>query len=189
MKSALLLHGIGGSSKDYFWFADTKQFLELKGFKVWWPLLPNANKPQLAETLSFVLQNMPEVNAETIIIGHSSACPLILSLLETIGTKINQVILVSGFYQSIDDPKDGGMSDLMLPKNSFDYEKIKSKTWEIILINSNNDPWGCDDKQARPVAEKLGAKFILAKDQGHMGSIGFNQPYRELKLLKDELGQ
>ena len=56
-----------------------------------------------------------------------------------------------------------------------------------MLKNSDNDPWGCDDKQARPVAEQLEAKFILAEGPGHMGSGSFNQPYREFPLLKELL--
>lgn len=31
MKTAILLHGTGGSDADYFWFADTKQYLESGG--------------------------------------------------------------------------------------------------------------------------------------------------------------
>jgi predicted alpha/beta hydrolase family esterase len=95
--------------------------------------------------------------------------------------KVRQVVLVSGYYV----PQADGSSS-MLPE-SFDWDAIKSKSAEIILINSDNDPWGCDDKQARPVAEKLNAKFIFAEGQGHMGSLTFNQPYREFPLLKELL--
>jgi hypothetical protein len=94
---------------------------------------------------------------------------------------IKQAILVSGFYESIDDE---GFSELMLQGEEYNWKAIKSAAKEIILINSDNDPWGCDDKQARPIAEKLGAKFILAAGQGHMGSGMFSQPYREFPLLK-----
>jgi predicted alpha/beta hydrolase family esterase len=179
MKNAILLHGTGGSDKDYFWFADTKKFLESKGYEVWWPLLPNTESPNLVETRSFIEQNLPAINEETVIIGHSSACPLILHMLQFSKVKVRQVVLVSGYYV----PQANGSSS-MLPK-SFDWELIKSKADEIVLINSDNDPWGCDDKQARPVSEKLGAKFVFAERQGHMGSGTYNQPYREFPLLKE----
>ncbi len=77
----------------------------------------------------------------------------------------------------------------MLQDEEYDWEAIKHSAKEIVLINSDNDPWGCDDKQARPVAEKLVATFILAKGQGHMGSATFNQPYREFTLLKELLAE
>lgn len=184
MKTAILLHGTGGSDTDYFWFANTKEYLESKSYNVWWPLLPDTDKPELQKNLDFLNENMPELDKESIIIAHSSACPLTLSYLGNSDTKMKQVILVSGFYQSIDDE---GFSELMLQKTPYDWQKIKDAANEIIFINSDNDPWGCDDKQARLAAEKLGAKFILAEGQGHMGSGSFNQPYREFTLLKDML--
>lgn len=181
MKQAILLHGTGGSDKDYFWFADTKKYLEKHGYSAWWPLLPNTDKPELEETRNFLEDAWPQTDEETIIIAHSSACPLMLTFMQSFKTPIRQVILVSGFYQSIDDE---GFSERMLQKEPYDYNAIKKAAKEIVLINSDNDPWGCDDRQARPVAEKLDAKFILAKGQGHMGSGSFNQPYREFPLLK-----
>lgn len=178
MKTALLLHGTGGSDTDYYWFEDTKKFLESKGFEVWWPLLPNSDNPELIETRNYIQDHKPEIDEDTVIIGHSSSCPLILHIMQFLEIKLAQVILVSGYYT----PQPDGVNS-MLPE-SFDWDAIKTKASEIILINSDNDPWGCDDKQARPVAEKLGATFIFAEGQGHMGSGTYNQPYREFPLLK-----
>ncbi len=181
MKNAILLHGSGGSSVDYFWFEDTKRHLESLGYEVWWPLLPNTDSPKLIETRDYIEQNMPSIDEQTVIIAHSSACPLILHMMQYFKVRVRQVILVSGYYQSI-----SGESNNMLPE-SFDWDEIKQHAEEIILINSDNDPWGCNDKQARPAAEKLGAKFIFAKEQGHMGSGTYNQPYRKFELLNSLL--
>ncbi len=184
MKQAVLLHGTGGSNKDYFWFEDTKKYLEENGYKVWWPLMPHTERPALQDSLDFLNENMPELKSESIVIAHSSSCPLVLSLFESLQTPVKQTILVSGYYVSIDDK---GFSQLMLQNLEYNWEEIKKVAGEITIINSDDDPWGCDDKQAKPVAEKLGAKFILAEGQGHMGSSSWNQPYREFKLLKDLL--
>jgi len=184
MKQAVLLHGTDGSDADYFWFADTKKYLESKGYQVWWPLLPHTEKPELEESWIFIEENRPVLDEESIIIGHSSACPLILFWLENAMLKVKQVVLVSGFYQSIDDE---GFSELMLPPEGFDFDRIRSSAEEFVFINSDNDPWSCTDVQARPVAEVLGATFVLAKGLGHRGSGGFNQPMPELQVLKDTL--
>jgi predicted alpha/beta hydrolase family esterase len=185
MKRAVLLHGTGGSNIDYFWFADTKKYLENKGYELWWPLLPHTEKPNLVESLGYLADNyLYEDIGETIFIAHSSGCPLLLMFLQYFSQPVKQAVLVSGFYQSIDDE---GISELMLPVSGFKYGATKAAAKEVVLINSDNDPWGCDDKQARPVAEALGAKFVLAKGQGHMGSGTFNQPYREFPLLKNLL--
>lgn len=74
----------------------------------------------------------------------------------------------------------------MLTRN-FDWEKVKANTKNIVLINSDNDPWNCTDAQAREPAKKLGAQFVFAKGEGHMGSDSFKQPYREFPILKDLL--
>lgn len=184
MKTAILLHGTGGSDQDYFWFADTKRALEANDYTVWWPLLPNTSKPKLQESLVFLAKNMPDLDEESVIIGHSSACPLILSLLERAYTQINKAILVSGFYQDIDN---GGQSTLML-QDTYDWQKIRDNAQEIYLLNSDNDPWGCNDQQARLAAEKLGAPLIVMFGQGHMGSGTFNQPYRDFPLVKRLFG-
>lgn len=184
MKQAILLHGTGGSNTDYFWFENTKKYLEENNYSVWWPLLPHTGKPNLKDSLEFLNKNIPKLDRESILIAHSSACPLVLSFLENLKTPIKQNILVSGYYESIDDQ---GFSALMLQDTEYNWEVIKKVAGDITIINSDNDPWGCDDKQARPVAEKLGARFILAKGQGHMGSGSFNQPYTEFPLLKDIL--
>lgn len=184
MKQAVLLHGTDGSDTDYFWFGDTKKYLDTHGYRIWWPLLPHTERPQLEENLDFLENNMPLLDEESIVIAHSSACPLVMTHLQCRKNPLKQVILVSGFYKPIDDE---GFSELMLQNEEYDWSAIKSSAKEIIFINSDNDPWGCDDKQARPVAEKLGAKFVLAEGQGHMGSGSFNQPYREFPLLKELL--
>lgn len=182
MKTAWLLHGTGGNDQDYFWFEDTALYLKAEGYDVWWPQLPNSEKPNIEETTRFIqeAEAFSKITNNTVLIGHSSACPVILKLLENVATTLKQVVLVSGFYTSLDDD---GYSDLMLP-DSFDWDQIKSKSNEFIFINSDNDPWGCDDIQARPIALQLQAKLIMAAGQGHMGSGAYSQPYKEFPLLK-----
>lgn len=182
MKTAVLLHGTGGSDIDYFWFEDTKKYLEKNDYTVWWPLLPNTDSPNLTETKNFIESNMPDISNETIIIAHSSACSLILHMMESFQIDIKQVILVAGYYEPISDE-----SQSMLPKQGFDWSNIKSKSKEFLFINSDNDPWKCTDTQARSAAKALESPMIVNFGQGHMGSIAFNQPYREFRLLKTNI--
>lgn len=179
VKNAVLIHGTGGSDSDYYWFASTQRFLEEHGYTVWWPLLPNTNNPDLEESSRFITDNMPAVDEETVIIAHSSACPLILHVLETLPVQVGQVVLVSGYYQPI-----ANESGSMLPPKGFEWIKLKQKSHEFIFINSDNDPWGCTDAQARVAASVLNAPLIVHFGQGHMGSTSFDQPYREFPLLK-----
>jgi predicted alpha/beta hydrolase family esterase len=179
MKQAILLHGTGGSDTDYFWFEDTKQYLEDADYTVWWPLLPNTDNPNLVESREFIEKNMPELSEDAIVVAHSSACPLILNILQYSAVTVSQVVLVAGYYQSISDE-----STSMLPDSGFDWGDIKPKAEEFIFINSDNDPWKCTDDQARIPASELSAPLIVNFGEGHMGSGSFSQPYKEFPLLK-----
>jgi hypothetical protein len=176
MKNAILLHGAGGSQNE-FWIPWLKENLEKKGYEVWAPQLPDTNNPQLKNWLPFVLDG-GKFNEETVIVGHSAGCPTILAVLEELKVKIKQAILVAGY--SHPTSKDGATGVL---KENYNWEKIKSNIEQIIFINSDNDPWGCDDVQGREMLDNIGGIQIIMKGEGHMGSGSFNQPYKEFPLL------
>lgn len=137
--------------------------------------MPNPDDERLDEWLPYVLEN-GEYNNETVLIGHSSGCPLILSLLERLKHPIKQAILVAGFASSIsNEPKP-------ILQEQYDWKKIRSNCLDFIFINSDNDPWGCDDKKGKEMQNHLGGKLII-KHEGHFGSDKFKQPYKEFPLL------
>ena len=172
---AILFHGTG-SSPDSYWFPYIKANLEERGYKVIAPMLPNADAPTLDSWLSAVVQQT--YDEDTILIGHSSGAALMLEILETIPSVINQAILVAGFYK----PLEVGKPEPMV-KAGYDWEKIRSHAQSFVFINSNNDPWGCTDAMGREMLNKLGGVLVVPKDQGHMGSTTFSQPYTEFPLL------
>jgi predicted alpha/beta hydrolase family esterase len=187
MKNAILLHGTDGSDHDYFWFADTQQYLESKGYSVWWPLLPGTAKPELNQTKDFIFANSPIMNETTIIIGHSSACPVILSVLEHLAKNdvvIDKAILVAGMYlKGVGEGVGKGYSDPVV-QDSYDSLAIKKACKSITIINSDNDPWHCDDAQARAIALSLDSTFIIPVGKGHMGSNRYNDSCPSLDIVK-----
>lgn len=177
MKNAIIVHGTG-SNPNSFWHPTIKKFLQKIGYSVWVPQLPNPNKPNLKEQLPFILGG--EFNSETILIGHSAGCPLILSVLENLRVKIHKVILIAGYSYPTGKEK---KPQLILQKK-YNWEKIKSNVSNLIFINSNNDPWGCNDEQGYFMFKKLGGTLIIREGEGHMGSVTFNQPYKKFPLLE-----
>ena len=98
MKCAVLMHGNGGSDQDYFWFRDTKKYLEKHGYEVFWPPLPDTDAvPDLVKTVEYAKLHAPLSDGD-IAIGHSSGCPAILYWLQTTDVHLKQVVLVSGLY-------------------------------------------------------------------------------------------
>ena len=173
-KNAIILHGTG-DKPDQFWFPYIKAALENKGYSVWLPQLPNAEKPNLKDWLSFVLEN-GTISSDTILIGHSAGAQLILTLLEKIDCQVKQVILVSGYAEALpNDPESKERRELNL-------EAMKPHAKDIIFINSDNDPWGCNDVQGRIMFDNLGGTQII-RHEGHMGSTTHKQPYKEFPLL------
>ncbi len=175
MKNAIILHGTG-DSPDLYWFPYVANGLKERGYEVWLPELPNAKKPNLKDWLTFVLEN-GKITKETVIIGHSAGAQLILSMLESINEKVKQVIVVSGYSRPLPktehDPKN---------QDNYNWDKINGKAEEFIFINSDDDPWTCDDKQGRIMFDHLGGTQII-KHEGHMGSQMYNQPYKEFPLI------
>ncbi len=172
MTKVIILHGTG-CSPEMYWYPYIKENLEKQGYVVDVPNLPNSDKSKLDDWLPFVLSNY-EFDEDTILIGHSAGSPLILSILENINVKIKQAILVSGFIDTLS-------SNIL--QDSYDWKRIKSNVDDIIFINSDNDPWGCDDTQGRKMFDKLGGTLIIRYGEGHMGSSSYNQPYKEFPFL------
>ncbi len=172
MKKVIILHGTS-CSPGLYWYPFIKEGLAARGgYEVSIPNLPNPEEANLKDWLPFILENYT-IDEDTIIIGHSAGSPLILSILENINVKIRQAILVAGFIES----------DSKILQTSYNWKKIKSNFKEIIFINSDDDPWGCDHEQGKKLFNELGGKLVLLHKEGHMGSTTFNQPYKSFPFL------
>lgn len=178
MKTAIILHGTSCTPQS-FWLPSIKKFLEKEGYDVWVPQLPDADTPNLKKQLPFVLKD-GNFTGETILIGHSAGCPLILSILENINVRVAKAVLVAGYAR----PKGKGKKPEAILQKKYDWKKIKHNVKEIILINSDNDPWGCDDKEGRYMFDHMGGIQMILPGEGHMGSDKFKQPYEEFPLLE-----
>lgn len=170
MKNVLILHA-KGASPGHYWYPWLKNNLEEKGIRVNIPELPNDENAKLEDWINFVLEDV-DIDSDTILIGHSAGGPLILSILERVKQKVRQAVIVSGF-----------ISNGPMLQDSYNWGEIKNNCNDFIFINSDNDPWGCDDKQGRTMLDNIGGTLIIRKGEGHMGSEKFNQPYKEFPFL------
>lgn len=177
MKNVVILHGTG-ETKDSFWFPWLTKKLEEKGYTVSLPALPDTDYPDIKKWLPVALKET--FTSETILIGHSAGGPLQLSVLENIDVKIKQAILVAGYAR----PKSDNPKPEPILQDTYNWEKIRENVEDLIFINSDNDPWGCDDIEGRYMLDKIGkGKLIIMKGEGHMGSDSFKQPYKEFPFL------
>jgi len=173
MKNLIALHGTA-DSPEFMWFPWLKKETEKLGFKVSIPQMPDADCPMLSKWLPAGLKE--RYSKETVIVGHSAGAALILPLLESLSVRVAKAIMIAGYCEPVNSITD------ILPE-SYDWEKIKSHAKEFYFINSDDDPWHCDDKQGLKMFKHLGGTLILCHGQGHFGSAKFNKPLYKFPLL------
>lgn len=120
------------------------------------------------------------IGKNTILIGHSAGCPLIFAILEKVNVTIHKAILVSGYAR----PKGNKKQAEGILQQTYNWHKIKQNVHDIVFINSDNDPWGCNHTEGMYMWKHLGGTLILREGEGHMGSDSFKQPYTRFPLLE-----
>ncbi len=175
MNNAIILHGVGDGPRA-FWYPWLAGGLTKRGYRVWAPQMPSADTAALSTQLPFVLKR-GTFTRDTVLVGHSTGAALILSVLERIPVRVRLAVLVAGFARPL--PK---TANAILQKH-YNWKRIKAHAEHFIFINSDNDPWGCDDRQGRYLFDRLGGDLIIRHGEGHMGSNKYQQPYREFPFL------
>ncbi len=182
MKNALILHGTGSNSSGN-WFPWLKNELEKRGRSVWVPDLPRADNPNIEKYNAFIFGNHDfQLNAETILIGHSSGAVAILGLLQSLPDTISvdTCILVGAFKDDL------GRDDLRgLFTTPFDFERIKKHAKKLIFIHSDNDPYVPLD-QVKYLSEKLNGELLVKERQGHF-NLEMGEKYKQFPLLLELL--
>ncbi|MCX6791781.1 MAG: alpha/beta hydrolase [Candidatus Gottesmanbacteria bacterium] len=160
MKNVLILHGTEDNSTKN-WFPWLKKELEKRGYKVWVPDLPHAEKPNIQRYNDYIFSRW-KFDKNSIIIGHSSGAVEILGILQQLPNSVcvHKAILVAGFTTDLDwEP----LSELIIP---FDWQKIRSHAKKIILFHSDNDPF-VPLLHGKKLEKELAAELIIMKGQKH----------------------
>jgi uncharacterized protein len=183
---AVILHGTSNDHKGN-WFPYIKTELQKLGYGVWVPDLPRSNRPNVERYNKFLLNSGWDFH-NSLIIGHSSGAVEALALLEALpdDVVVNTAILVAVFEGDLgwEDLKDlGGLK--------FDYEKIRSKAKQFIVIHSDDDPH-CPPEDAKKIASELGAEMKLFHGMKHF-SIHTDPRFTKfpelLKIIKEKVKQ
>ena|SRR3972149_2695132 len=182
MKNALILHGTNANSRVH-WFPWLKRELEKRGWKVWVPDLPRADRPNIKRYTDFLFANMDwKFDAESVLIGHSSGAVAILGLLQHLpdDVVVDTCILVGVFK---DDLGWESLTDLF--EEPFDFAEIKKHARRFLFIHSDNDPF-CPLSHARLLARKVDGKLLIRRGEGHFFEKD-GRDYTELPYLLELL--
>lgn len=179
VKKALILHGTDGNHNEN-WFPWIKNELELRGFTVWSPDLPQANKPSIKRYCKFLLDEKKwKFDQDTILVGHSSGAVAILGLLQQLpkDVSVDTCYLIGAFK---DDLGWESLSDLF--EDHYDFDLIKTKAKQFFFIHSDNDPY-CPLEHAEFLSKELGGVLLKKKGQKHFSVGTMGKQYEEFPDL------
>ncbi|GAA3526650.1 hypothetical protein AFL01nite_04630 [Aeromicrobium flavum] len=171
-RRAIIFHGTG-AHPDVVWLPWLRGRLAERGYEVEVPHYPDLNVESITTFLPKVLAHHT-FDADTVLVGHSGGAALLLAILESIDATVDQAILVAGYCT-----RPGAEAEPVL-QDSYDWAAIRSHVRDLYVINSREDPYGCDATQGRAMHERLGGTQII-RDDGHFGDV--DQPYESFELL------
>ena len=175
-KRIFIIHGWDGYPEEG-WFPYLKKNLEGKGFEVFVPKLPKADKPRIYNWMPALEKAIGNPDKNTYFVGHSMGCQAIARYLLTLSkdTKVGGAVFVAGFFKRLtgmeNDP-DTQETDKHWLTAPIDLKEIKAHLPKSIAIFSDDDPWVPLDNQD-DYKNRLGSEIIIEHKMGHFsGSSG-----------------
>lgn len=179
-KRVFIVYGWDGYPEEG-WFPWLKKELEVKGFEVYVPQLPEAGRPRINNWVPKLAEVVGNADENTYFVGHSMGCQTIARYLETSpeGLKVGGAVFVAGFFKrltGLEDDPDVQETDKHWLGAPLNFEKVKSHLPKSIAIFSDNDPYVPLDNQ-HDFRDKLGSEIIVEKNMGHFsgGSDGVTE--------------
>lgn len=163
-KRAIIIHGWGASPTDH-WFPWLAHELEMRGFSVAVPAMPNTNHPEMHAWGAAIATVAETPDSGLVLIGHSIGTIAALRYVESLPleARICGAVLVAGFLENIDPELNSFF------RSPFDHERIRRTCLNITAIESDNDPAVPSDSGAL-LRDRLGAHLITLHNAGHMNT-------------------
>lgn len=171
-RNAIIFHGTGGNP-EVCWYPWLGKRLAERGYAVEIPHYPGVNVEPIATFLPKVL-DAHRFDERTVLVGHSGGAALLLAVLQHIDVPVAQAVLVAGYCTRPND------SDEPVLQPEYDWAAIRSHVRDLYLVNSAEDPYGCDAAQGRAMFDRLGGTQIV-RDEGHFGD--YDQVFDSFELL------
>lgn len=172
MKRVFLIHGWGGSPEEpmHKWI---KKTLEERGFDVFVPKMPNADKPEIKSWIKRINEIVKKVNREDIFIGHSVGCQAILRYIQQLNKneKVKKIILIAPWmYLDKQTIEEEGEESIKIAKPWVEtpiyFNKIKTHCDEFIGIFSGDDPY-VPLSNINIFKKNLNAEILILNKRGH----------------------
>jgi uncharacterized protein len=167
MKRAIIVHGWGGRPEEG-WFLWLKNELEVRGYSVLVPEMPETAHPKIAQWVGRLRELIGVPDEELVLIGHSIGCQTILRYLETIDVQIARSILVAPWVEltNLSDDEEWAIAKPWL-ETLIDFAAARAHCAVFNLFFSDNDPFvPLSNKDA--LEQKLGGTSLVYSGKGHL---------------------
>jgi len=186
-KRAFIVHGWDGYPEEG-WFPWLKKELEIRGFEVSIPQLPDAAHPHIDTWVPALAHAVGTPDEETYFIGHSMGCQTIIRYLETLpkGVSVGGAVFVAGFLlpiTNLERDADSVAIDREWSTAPLDVKKAASHLSNSVALFSTNDPYVSLENR-KDFKKKLKSEVITLEGRGHFsGSDGATQLPEVLDML------
>lgn len=185
MPSIFIIHGTKANPQSN-WFPWLKAELEKLGAQVFVPAFPTPENQSLASWTAAFAKYLPELDENSIVVGHSLGPAFLLSVIEKLDHPIKAAFFVAPFLHGIGIPEYDTLNRTFVIAK-FDWKKIKRNCRHFYAIFSDNDPY-VPQALGRAVARKLGVTPIIIKNGGHLNTeSGYDKFNFLLEKIKAEL--
>ena len=178
-KRVIIIHGWSGFPEEG-WFPWLKKELELRGFSVIVPQLPDTDNPRIDRWVPALSQAVSEPDEQTYFVGHSLGCQTIARYLAGLpeGVLIGGAVFIAGFFRrltNVENDLESQQTQHHWLDTPIDLAQVKKHLKGSVAIFSNDDPYVPLDNQADFKA-KLGSKIVIEVKKGHFsGSSGIKE--------------
>lgn len=179
MKKVFIIHGYRGTP-DGGWRPWLVKELEKQNVHSEALAMPSKDNP-ICDEWTAEISNRVKINKgdDIYLVGHSLGATAILRYLEEEKAEnIHGVVLVSGPSENNGNTKLSSFLD-----KGFNFEKIKTKCKNFVVIHGDNDPV-VSFSNAETLSRELGGELITIKNGGHLnGSAGWLELPQCLEVL------
>ena len=183
MTNVIIIHGSYGYPEEN-WFPWLKSKLEKIGCRVFVPKFPTPKGQKLDKWLEVIKTYDKYLDKDSIIIGHSMGCSLVLRKLELLNKKIKAIFLVGGFTKDLWRGKYSDIVDTFFEKE-FNWDKIRKNVKYANVYQSDNDPY-VPISMGKEIARNLKGDLVIIKNAGHFNT---ESGYTKFNLLLEEINK
>lgn len=177
----VICHGAYGRPEEN-WYMWLGRELVKSGCNAIVPKFPTPEGQSLKSWLSVLKKHGKHIGPDTIIVGHSISCALVLKKIEYSRKPVKAAFLISSFIGNVGVEKFDVINRSFFTEG-FDWKKIKKNCAHFEVWHGDNDPF-LPIARGKEVSDNLGVKLNVVKGAGH-----FNEKagYKQFSLLLEEI--